>query len=65
VAARPRACLAVALAFVLAGCAGSSFTRRPDEAPALGRTSYPEIRQRLGSPYREGAKARWSRTASS
>jgi hypothetical protein len=54
VAARPRACLAVALAFVLAGCAGSSFTRQPDEALALGRTSYPEIRQRLGSPYREG-----------
>jgi hypothetical protein len=46
--------VAVALALVVAGCAGSSFMRQPDEALVLGRTSYQEIRQRLGAPYREG-----------
>jgi hypothetical protein len=54
VSSRLQVCLAVALALVVAGCAGSSFTRQPDEALVLGRTSYPEIRERLGSPYREG-----------
>jgi hypothetical protein len=54
VSSRLRAGLAVALALVVAGCAGSSFTRQSDEALGLGRTSYQEIRQRLGAPYREG-----------
>jgi hypothetical protein len=46
--------LAVALALVIAGCAGSDFARQPDDNLVMGRTSRQEVLQRLGSPYREG-----------
>lgn len=49
-----RGCLAVAVALVVAGCAGSNFSRQSDDTLVLGRTSHQEILQRLGSPYREG-----------
>ena len=51
---RLTAYLAVALALIVAGCAGSNFTKQPDDALVLGQTSRQDILQRLGSPYREG-----------
>ena len=51
---RLTAYLTVALALIVAGCAGSNFTKQPDDALVLGQTSRQDILQRLGSPYREG-----------
>src|SRR5262245_37549137 len=51
---RLAACLTLAAALVVAGCAGSDFTKQADNALVLGQTSRQEILQRLGSPYREG-----------
>lgn len=51
---RLAASLALALAIVVAGCAGSSVTKQPDDGFVLGQTSREEILRRLGSPYREG-----------
>ncbi len=51
---RLAASLALALAIVVAGCAGSSVTKQPDDGFVLGQTSRQEILRRLGSPYREG-----------
>lgn len=39
---------------LLAGCAGTQFTRVADDALALGQTSEAQVRARLGEPYREG-----------
>jgi hypothetical protein len=43
--------LGILLLILLAGCAGASFTRYPDDALVLGRTSSAEIRSRLGEPF--------------
>ena len=51
---RLTACLTVALALVVTGCAGSNLSKRSDDVLVLGQTSRQEILQRLGSPYREG-----------
>jgi outer membrane protein assembly factor BamE (lipoprotein component of BamABCDE complex) len=51
---RLTACLTLALAIVVAGCASSSVTKQPDDGFVLGQTSRQDILQRLGSPYREG-----------
>jgi outer membrane protein assembly factor BamE (lipoprotein component of BamABCDE complex) len=51
---RLTACLTVALALVVTGCAGSKLSKQSDDALVLGQTSRQEILQRLGSPYREG-----------
>ena len=48
------ACLTIALAIVVAGCAGSKFAKQSDDALVLGQTTRQDILQRLGSPYREG-----------
>ena len=52
----PRRVLAIlALLLVSAGCAGRDFTRPPPESLAIGQATEAEIRQRFGTPYREGA----------
>jgi len=51
---RLTACLTVAFALVVTGCAGSKLSKQSDDALVLGQTSRQEILQRLGSPYREG-----------
>ena len=51
---RLTACLTLALAIVVAGCAGSDFAKQSDDALVLGQTTRQDILQRLGSPYREG-----------
>jgi len=51
---RLTACLTVALALVVTGCAGSKLSKQSDDALVLGQTSRADILQRLGSPYREG-----------
>jgi hypothetical protein len=52
---RLTACLTLALAIVVAGCAGSNFAKQPDDGLVLGQTTRQDILQRLGSPYREGS----------
>jgi SmpA / OmlA family len=47
-------CLTLALAIVVAGCAGSNFAKQPDDGLVLGQTTRQDILQRLGTPYREG-----------
>jgi hypothetical protein len=44
----------VAFALFLVGCAGTKFVRVADEALVLGQTTQEQIKDRLGSPYREG-----------
>jgi hypothetical protein len=44
----------VALLLVSAGCAGRDFTRPPIESLAVGQATEAEIRQRFGTPFREG-----------
>jgi hypothetical protein len=46
--------LALALSIAVAGCAGASPSKQPENALVLGQTTRQEILQRLGSPYREG-----------
>lgn len=45
----------ILLCALLAGCAGTQFTRVADDALALGQTNEAQVRARLGEPYREGA----------
>lgn len=45
----------VLLAALLAGCAGTQFTRVAEDALTLGQTTEAQVRARLGEPYREGA----------
>ncbi len=45
---------AVVGAMFLSGCAGTAFVKTSDEQLALGKTSESEIRQKMGTPYREG-----------
>lgn len=45
---------AVVGAVFLTGCAGTSFVKTSDEQLVLGKTSESEIRQKMGTPYREG-----------
>ena len=49
-----RALAVLVLLLVATGCAGRDFVRTPAESLALGKTTEAEIRQRHGSPYREG-----------
>jgi len=49
-----RALAVLVLLLVASGCAGRDFVRTPAESLALGKTTEAEIRQRHGSPYREG-----------
>jgi len=42
------------LLLVSAGCAGRDFTRPQPDSLAVGKTTEAEIRQRFGTPYREG-----------
>ena len=51
---RLTACLTLAAALVVAGCAGSDLTKQADDGLVLGQTTRQEILQRLGTPYREG-----------
>jgi len=44
----------LALLLVSAGCAGRDFTRPPLESIAVGQATESEIRQRFGTPFREG-----------
>ena len=53
--ARLIAYLALAFSLLVAGCAGSDFTRQSDDALMIGQTSREDILKRLGTPYREGA----------
>jgi hypothetical protein len=59
---RLAACLVLALALVVAGCAETTVSKQPDKQPddgfVLGQTSRQDILQRLGSPYREGTVTR-------
>ena len=48
----------ILLAALLAGCAGTQFTRVADEDLVLGQTTEAQVRARLGEPYREGAVAK-------
>ena len=43
------------LVLVSAGCAGRDFTRPPLDSVAVGKATEAEIRQKFGTPYREGA----------
>jgi hypothetical protein len=45
----------LSLALIVIGCAGRDFVRPETESLALGRTTYQEVRDRFGSPLREGA----------
>lgn len=45
---------AILLCALLAGCAGTQFTRVADDALVLGQTTEAQVRARLGEPYREG-----------
>ncbi len=47
--------MALGLAVLAAGCAGTDFTRPAPETLVLGKTTYAEINARYGSPYREGS----------
>lgn len=49
-----RALAIVALLLVAGACAGRDFTRLPPDSLAVGKTGEAEIRQKLGTPYREG-----------
>src|SRR5262249_4577113 len=51
---RLTACLALAVALVAAGCAGTNRAKPSDDGCGLGPTSRQDILQRLGTPYREG-----------
>ena len=51
---RLTACLTLALAIVIAGCAGSKVSNEADDSLVLGQTTRQDVLQRLGSPYREG-----------
>ena len=51
---RLTASLALAVAFVAAGCAGSNVAKQTDDGFVLGLTTRQDILQRLGTPYREG-----------
>src|SRR5215470_13869286 len=51
---RLAACVTLALAIVVAGCAGSKMSAESENGLVLGQTSRQDILQRLGSPYREG-----------
>lgn len=44
----------ILLAALLAGCAGTQFTRVAEDALVLGQTTEAQVRARLGEPYREG-----------
>ena len=44
----------LALVLVSAGCAGRDFKRPASESLAVGQATEAEIRQRFGTPYREG-----------
>jgi hypothetical protein len=44
----------ILLCALLAGCAGTQFTRVADDALVLGQTTEAQVRARLGEPYREG-----------
>ncbi len=48
--------MALGLAVLAAGCAGTDFTRPAPETLVLGKTTYAEINARYGSPYREGSR---------
>jgi len=50
--------LASILLLVATGCAGKDFVRPQPESLTLGKTTETEIRQRLGSPYREGTQVK-------
>jgi len=47
-------CLTLAVALVVAGCAGSDFAKQSDDGLVLGQTTRQDILRRLGTPYREG-----------
>jgi hypothetical protein len=49
-----RILVALALLLLSAGCAGRDFARPPIDSLLIGKTTEAEIRQRFGSPYREG-----------
>lgn len=46
--------LARTAVILLAGCAGTQFTRVAEDALVLGQTTEAQVRARLGEPYREG-----------
>src|SRR5215510_1208061 len=46
--------LALAVALVAAGCAGTNIAKQTDDGFVLGQTTRQDILQRLGTPYREG-----------
>ena len=46
----------LAASAIITGCAGSNFTKIPDEQLAIGKTTEAEIRAKLGTPYQEGAR---------
>jgi hypothetical protein len=50
----PRRALALLALLLAAGCAGRDFSRPRLEDLPVGRATEAEIRQRLGTPYREG-----------
>jgi hypothetical protein len=45
--------LTLALSIAIAGCAGATASKQPENGLVLGQTTRQEILQRLGSPYRE------------
>src|SRR5262245_18828924 len=51
---RLTAALALAVALVAAGCAGTNVAKQTDDGFVLGQTTREDILQRLGTPYREG-----------
>jgi hypothetical protein len=52
----------LALALLATGCAGRDFTRPPLESFTIGTSTEAEIRQRFGSPYREGTAVKNNET---
>lgn len=46
-------CFGLAVLALAVGCAGRDFTRPTPESLVLGKTTYPEINGRFGSPFRE------------
>ena len=49
-----RALTILALFLLSAGCAGRDFTRPPLDSVAVGKATEAEVRQKFGTPYREG-----------
>lgn len=47
--------MALGLAVLAAGCAGKDFTRPAADTLVLGKTAYPDLNARYGSPYREAS----------